>query len=163
MTLSEFKKLSKEYIGDYLQEFGFSCEGSKHALYNRKYSDDVYHFIWPQLNSHGTWFDVMVFAHSPKILEGFYDKFQDNLEVTSDVFSFLHPITGVGRDQKIYRCNYKEGFIRNFNQVAKPAIEKFALPYLDGIVTVEDVLNKIPDHFIKIYNLPDNYLESRGL
>ena len=153
MSPSKFRIISRKYFGSYLSEFGFSSEKSNIPIYFRKNKNDVYHFIAPQLNSNGTWFDIDVFTHSPLIEDWFFDRFPDNLDIPSGSFKFLHPKTGVGFDQKLYRCRTEEGFIRNFTQQSKPALEKFGIPYLDKIQTIDDVIATIPDHMRHLYKI----------
>jgi hypothetical protein len=140
MKESEFDQLAKKYFGEVLEPYGFSAEKSNYCDFYRHVGNEVYHVVSPSLGSRGTWFDVKVFFTSPLIEPEFDKRFPNELGVPSDLLSFLHPKTGVGPDQKQYRCRLEEGFIRNFNKEVKPALLKKAIPYLDGIASLQDML-----------------------
>lgn len=155
MSPKKFSLMSRKYIGTFLSLYKFEAIGEKSPLYYRVNENDIYHIVSPRLGSRGVWFDVMVYGHSPKLRDTFEQDFPEKLTVPSDSLSYLHPITGVGIDQEMYRCRTDEGFIRNFNQQAKPAIEKFGLPYLDKLKTLDDVIATIPKHMRDCWNIPE--------
>lgn len=154
MGPKKFTQMSRKYFGNYLKPYGFSTIRDSSPLYYRINENDVYHIISPRLGSRGVWFDIMVYSHSPLLEDTFHQDFPDKLGVPSDSLSYLDPITGVGFDQKCYRCRTEEGFVRNFNQQAKPAIEEFGLPYLDKLQTIDDVIATIPEGMRPLYNIP---------
>jgi len=154
MGPKKFAQMSRKFMGTLLSSHGFETIGEVSPIYYRVNENDIYHFISPRLGSRGVWFDIMVFGHSPILQDNFHEEFPDNLGVTADSLGYLHPVTGVGMDQQMYRCRTEEGFVRNFNQQAKPALEKFALPYLDKLQTIDDVIATIPEHMRHIWNIP---------
>jgi len=154
MGPKKFTQMSRKYFGELLAKYNFTSTDGNSPIFYRINENDVYHIVVPDLGSRGVWFDMKVFSHSPELLDSFHQDFPDRLGVPSDSFSYLHPITGVGPDQKCYRCRTEEGFVRNFNQEAKPALEEFGLPYLDKIQTIDGVVATIPQGMRQLYNIP---------
>lgn len=154
MTFEKFAELSTKYFGGLLKDHGFSMERDRSPLFFRKNDSNIYHFISPRLGSAGRWFDIMVFGHSPLISDDFWEHFPTGMDVPTDNLGYLHPITGVGVDQKQYLCNKEEGFIRNFTREAKPALEQFGLPYLDSIKTLTDLVKIIHPNVRHAYKIP---------
>ena len=140
MKEKQFDLLAKEHFGLILEPIGFSVERSRYSTFHRQASDDIYHVIMPDLSSDGTWFDIRVFATSPLIEPQFDKLFPDDVGIPSDSFSLLHPKFGVGARQQKFRCKTEEGFVRNFNKEVVPALESKALPYLDGINSLNDLM-----------------------
>ncbi len=152
-----FHRYARKAFGEVLEPFGFLCQGTKYSTFWRKINKDIYHFILPDLSLRNFLYDLHVFPHSPVLDEEFRRKFPDDLGFTTDSFSYLHSKTGVGPDQQGYRCRTKEGFLRNFNNLVKPALLNYAVPYLDQIKTIEDmshVIKKGPfvDRIAKVLN-----------
>ncbi len=147
MKQAEFISAARKHFGEFLSPLGFSYEKSRHSTFHRRASDDVFHFIIPSLSRDGTWFDVKVFAQSPLIQPQFSDLFPDDLGIPSQLASNLHPDRGVGVHHKAYRCNKIDGFIRNFDNEVVPALKIHALPYLDKLKTLQDLLPIINDDF----------------
>jgi len=147
MNLRQFEILVKKHFGHVLEPIGFRTERSNHSTFYRQASKEIYHIIMPDLSSDGTWFDIRVFATSSLIEPNFEALFPDELRIPSGMFSLLHPKTGVGADQKQYRCKYEEGFIRNFKKEVIPAIVDKALPYLDLINDLSDLVPLIKSDF----------------
>ena len=154
MGPKKFTHMSRKHFGNFLKLHSFSTIRDSSPLYYRINDNDIYHIISPRLGSRGVWFDIMVYSHSPLLEDTFLQDFPESLGVPSDSFSYLHPETGVGPDQKCYRCRTEEGFVRNFNQEAKPALQEFGLPYLDKIQTIDDVVATIPQGMRQLYNIP---------
>jgi len=147
MKEKQFDKLAKEHFGFILGSKGFSAERSKYSTFYRQVTDDIYHVIMPDLSRDGAWFDIRVFAMSPLIEPQFDELFPDELRIPSDSFSLLHPKTGVGLDQKKYPCRTEEGFTRNFNKDVVVALKEKALPYLDSITCLHDLIPYIKRDF----------------
>lgn len=143
MKENQFDALARRYFGEVLIPFGFTCEESRYANFYRQVSEDIVHFIIPDLGGGGAWYDVKVFASSPKIEPQFYERFPDDIGIPSGSLSFLHPATGVGSDQKRFHCKTEDGFARGFLSEVESALRNKALPYLDGIVSLESLIPKI--------------------
>ena len=146
MKAIEFDKLAREYFGEVLKPYGFSAEKSQYCTFYRQVGE-LYHVVMPDLNSDGTSFIIRVFVTSSLIEPNFDERFPDNVGIPSDVCSALHPRRGVSFRAHNYRCKSEEGFIRNFNTDAKPALLEKALPYLDEITSVQDMLPSIKNQF----------------
>ena len=141
MISREFYKLSNELMKPLLSPYGFTNNTSKKSVFHRQVSDDIYHFIVPWLMGRGgTRFEIKVLATSPLIDPRFSDRFPDHLSMPDDRKTDLDPVKGVTfRASHTYRGNKKEGFVRNFNNQAKPAIIKYAIPHLDKIQTLKQL------------------------
>jgi len=155
MGPKKFTHMSRKYFGELLLKYGFSATDGDSPVFYRINQNDIYHIIFPMLGSRGVWFDLSVLGHSPILKDTSFENFPESVQDVTGGFSYLHPITGVGPDQKCYRCRTEEGFIRNFNQEAKPALEKFGLPYLDKLQTIDDVIATIPEGMRPLYNIPN--------
>lgn len=148
MQARAFDRLAKEKFGEVLADFGFSTNGSRHCSFHR-WRGDIVHLVVPDPGRDGTWFDIRVFAHSPLIDPGFERRFPDHLGIPSGSLSFLHPVSGVGPDQQRYRCNKPEGFLRNFEDLVRPALLNHAIPFQDRIVSLEALLPTVVDPFYR--------------
>lgn len=153
MTPTKFRKLSLEYFGGFLFDLGFEVQTKYGPTYFKANENDVYHFIMPQTNRRGDWFDVMIFANSPKINPKFEAYFENGIDVPSDNNSYLHPVEGIHWRQKCYKCGREEDFINSFNKEVLPALQTFALPYLEKINTVSDLVKTVHSHVAHNYNL----------
>lgn len=147
MKERQFTQLSSEHFGRVLGSHGFSDDHSRHSTFHKQVSADIYHFITPCLSRDGTWYDILVFANSPLIEPQFSEQFPDRLSIPSDSFSSLHPKFGVGARMHEYWCRTEEGFIRNFNKHAIPALTDKALDYLSGINSLDDMIPYIKRDF----------------
>lgn len=147
MTPKKFDALARRYFGELLAPKGFSCSGSEAATFYRHVSPDIVHFVLVDLGSSGSWYDVKVFASSPKIEPEFEKKFPDDVGVPSGSLCYLHPVSGVGPDQKRYPCKTEEDFARAFRAEVAPALEAKALPYLDKISSIQTLLPFIRHDF----------------
>lgn len=147
MKNTQFDKLGRKYFGELLEPYGYSCEKSRLCTFYKQVSDDIYHVIVPDLRMSGTTFIVVVYATSPLIEPEFANLFPDDLGITSGLGSSLHVKRGIGVSQTHFRCNKKEGFIRNFTKQAAPAILKHALPFLEKNTTLEEMIPHIHDDF----------------
>ncbi len=147
MKEKRFNQLAREYFGSILEQNGFSVERSKFSTFYRQASDDIYHVIMPDLSRDGTWFDIRVFVTSPLIEPQFNKGFPDTVAIPSDSFSSLHPRFGVGARMHKYRCKTEEGFTRNFNKDVVVALKEKALPYLDSITCLHDLIPYLKRNF----------------
>jgi hypothetical protein len=143
MNSEDFYILAADYFGRELTANGFKCDGSKTSTYYRWVTDDIVHVVRPFLSKNGTWYDIRVFATSPMIDFLFESRFPDSIGIPSDSFSYLHPSTGVGCDQKQYHCKSAESFVRSFEQTVAPALRQHAVPFLDRIATIGELVSTV--------------------
>jgi hypothetical protein len=143
MTKAEFKRLIRANFDPILTPHGFSCEGSKRCVYWRKVSDEIYHIISPDALRRVDRYDVVVYATSPVIEEDFFDKFPDWVPYTNGDVGYLSPERGVGDYQKLYFCGNPDAFMTSFKRDTAPALANIAVPYLDKIQTMEDLIPTI--------------------
>ena len=145
MRSREFYKLSAELMSPVLKPQGFNNDGSKRSVFHRQVSDNIFHCIIPWLKGRGgATFEIRVLATSPLIDIEFAERFPDELGMPLDRMTDLDPTKGVTFiSDHTFRGNKKEGFIRNFNNQAKPAIIEHAIPYLDKIDTLEKLLSNM--------------------
>jgi hypothetical protein len=147
MTPTKFDALARRYFGELLEPKGFSCIGSEATTFYRHVSPDIVHFVLIDLSSGGSWYDVKVFASSPKIEPEFKDRFPDSVGVPSGSLCYLHPSSGVGPDQKRYSCKTEQDFVRVFNSEVAPALDAKGIPYLDRIISIDSLLPFIHHDF----------------
>jgi hypothetical protein len=146
MKEKEFNKLAREHFGAVLEPYGFSTEKSHHCTFYKAVGD-LYHVIMPDLSGDGTSFIIRVFVTSSLIDPRFDERFPDYVGIPSGVCSSLHPRFGVNFRDHNYRCRLEEGFIRNFNKDAKPALLDKGIPYLENINNLQDMLPYIKSPF----------------
>lgn len=139
MTPKQFDKAVRELFGPVLQEHGFTNEGSRYCTFHRKASDEVYHFIIPDTGSHGAWYDINVFPASPALDPLFSERFPDDLGIPSDSWSRLSE-RGVGLDQGKFNCKSEENFLNRFEKTVRGLLVNTAIPYLDQIQQVADMI-----------------------
>lgn len=142
MTKAEFKRLARTHFDPGLVPHGFSTEGSKHSFYWRKISDDIYHFIFASPLRRLDRFDINVFASSSFIHPDFWDRFPDELPFPNGGQGYLSE-NGVGDYQKLYFCRNEEAFLISFNRDVRVQLIDYALPYLDRIKTLEELIPTI--------------------
>lgn len=143
MTKSDFRQLIRTSFDPILTPHGFSCEGSKRCAYWRKASDEIFHFISPDLLRGRDRYDVVVYASSPQIYEDFWDRFPDWVPFTSGNNGYLSPEDGISDYQKLYFCGNPDAFMTSFKRDTAPALANIAIPYLDKIQTMEDLIPTI--------------------
>jgi hypothetical protein len=139
MTPKQFDKIAGDLFGEVLATAGFSNERSQCCTFYRQASDVVFHIILPDLGTRGAWYDVKVFPVSPVVDPIFSTRFPDGLGIPTDSWSYLGE-RGVGLDQQTFNCKSDENFRHRFEASVKPLLLRHALPYLDGIRTVEDMI-----------------------
>jgi len=141
MGPKEFGDLSQKYFGSWLTTKGFEIDAiGQRPVYYRYSESEICQLIIPQLGGRGVWFDVLMFVGHKKLLPDFFLDFPNKVYDVTGGRCYLHPETGVGFDQYQYRCRTEEGFVRNFDQHAKPALEKFGIPYLDSLNKIDDLI-----------------------
>jgi hypothetical protein len=143
MTKTEFKRMIRANFDPILLPHGFSCKKSTHCCYWRKISDTIYHIISPSILRRGERYDIVVYASSPLIHEDFYKKFPDWIHYTNGDYGYLSPEYGIGSYQKLYFCSNPNAFMTSFKRDAAPGLANIAVPYLDKIQTMEDLIPTI--------------------
>ena len=139
LTHKQFDAAACTALADTIGPLGFSCSASKGCTFYRRINSDLFHFVLLDSLTRSSKFDVKVFAHSP-LLEGEWSaKFPDDLGIPTGSLSYLHSQNGVGPDQQLYFCKTIDVFSHDFEARVKPALLKFAIPYLDRIGSVYDI------------------------
>lgn len=169
MKPTMFQKLSLQYFGAGLENYGFQSVPKKGRAYTygfpyyRVNENEIYHFISPQLNTYGDWFDVMVFANAPVINREFARYFETGIDVPSDNNAYLGDTSGVGWRQVCFKCRSEEEFVASFENRVMPALIKYGLPYLNTIVTLNDLVKTIHPHVAKNYEIPPSLPRAEGV
>jgi hypothetical protein len=139
MTPKQFDRFAGQMFGSALVPAGFSTETSHRCTFYRKVSKEVYHVVMPDLGSRGAWYDVKVFPASPLIDPLFDSRFPDDLGIPTDRWSYLGE-HGVGLDQQKFNCKSEDNCRHRFEASVRPLLVEKAIPYLDGIRTVDDMI-----------------------
>jgi hypothetical protein len=139
MTPKQFDKSVRNVFGSVLQEHGFSLDESQYCTFHRKTSEDVYHFVVPDLGSRGTWYDIRVFHASPIVDPLFFEQFPDEIGIPSDSYSYLSE-RGIGLDQERFNCKSEESFLDRFERTVCKLLTVTAVKYLDQFQAIEDML-----------------------
>ncbi|EDL60367.1 hypothetical protein [Gimesia maris] len=139
MTPKQFDKVARQLFAGVLSAYGFTCEGSRYCTFYRKYSDELFHFVLPDLGTHGTWFDVKVFPASPLLDPLFQEDFPDDVGIPTDSYSYLSE-RGIGLDQEKFNCKTEENMRHRFEASVRPALEDRAIPYLDQFCSIDDIV-----------------------
>jgi len=142
MKEREFKALTKESFGSVLIPHGFTTEGSKIGTFYRKTASQIFHFIIPRLSAYLPKYYIYVFPHSPHIYPIFGRRFPDSLGFATDSWSYLSE-RGVGLYQEKFSCRSKDDFRQHFEELVKPLLLTFAIPYLDQFQDVADIIPAI--------------------
>jgi len=140
MSKKEYINTIEETFGELLRPEGFTTEDSKHGVFYKKISDEVFHFIMPDRSLRMPKYDIKVFPHSPLLDDEFYQKLPDEVGVITNEASYLSS-NGFTMHQEWYWCKTKEGLVRNFNKKVKPSLIKYALPYLTKFKSINDFNN----------------------
>ncbi len=139
MTPKQFDKAVLKLFGPVLMEQGFTSEGSRCCTFYRKASSEVYHFLVPDPGSRGAWYDIKVFPSSPALDPLFAERFPDDLGIPSDSWSYLSE-RGVSLDQGRFNCKTEENFVNRFEKTVRKLLTDTAIPYLDQLQQVTDML-----------------------
>lgn len=139
MTPKHFGKVARELFAGVLSDYGFSCDESRFCTFYRQQTEEVYHFVLPDLGARGAWFDVKVFPASPLLDPLFNDQFPDDVGIPTDSFSYLSE-RGIGLDQEKYNCKSEDNFRRRFDLSVQPALREQAIPYLDQFQSLQDIV-----------------------
>jgi hypothetical protein len=139
MPLRDFDRIARPLFSESLAPHGFSDTKSKHCIFYRKVSEDIFHFIGPDPHK-GRWFDVKVFASSPSIDPLFEKRFPDALGIPLDIYCYLNKWTGVGSEQQAFKCETKQQLTEAYSAEVKPLLIDKGIPALDRIKTIGDLL-----------------------
>jgi len=123
----------------------------------------IYHFVLPDCGGRGHWYDVKVFASTPDLDPLFHQQFPDHLGIPSDSYSYLSKY-GVGLDQQKFPCRTEKDFVTEY-EVLDSLLTSVAVPYLDGLQSLEDVLPTIkhPLYFATALYLVGRKTEAKPL
>lgn len=134
ITRTQFDALARKSLGEVLGAHGFQCTLSKRSTFYREVTQGLFHVVLLDPLVRLPKYDVKIFPQSP-LLEGeeWSRKFPDDLGIPTGSLSYLSSRTGVGPDQELYFCGSADIFEIDFNARVKPALVRFALPYLDKI------------------------------
>jgi hypothetical protein len=144
MNRHEFSAIAGRVVEAVLGPTGFSRDRSAHCTFWRTTPNQVYHFILLDPLSRGVWYDVKVFPSSPLIDPLFERRFPDGLEIPTDRWCYLGA-QGVGPDQELYHCKSEETFRQRFEKTVKSRLIDLAVPYLNALQTVADMVPMIKD------------------
>jgi hypothetical protein len=139
MTLQNFYGIANELFSAVLMRQGFTSERSQRCTFHRRVSNDIYQFIVPDPASRLAWYDVKVFVSSPAIDPLFTLSFPDELGIPSDAWCYLSE-EGVGLTQGRFNCKYEDNLRRRFEKTVGPLLIDVAVPYLDRIQTVDEMI-----------------------
>ncbi len=138
MTPTQFDKSVRLFFEPVLHKHAFSLDGSRHCTFQRKASDEVYHFIVPDLGRRGAWYDVKVFPASPQLDPLFAERFPDDIGIPTDSWSYLSE-RGVGLNQEQFNCKSAENFANRFEKTVRQLLSA-AVDYLNQFQTVESMI-----------------------
>ena len=135
-----FYKLATKLFGEVLEPYGFTCEGSKDSTYHRRTDHDVYHIITPDQSRYGEKYSVMVFATAKELVLEFNERFPDGLGVPMGSDCRLCDKRGVGSYPDDFSCKDAASMRADFESRVAPALEKHAVPHLDKLQTLDDLV-----------------------
>ena len=139
LTHKQFDKLARELFASVLSPNGFSCDASRRCTFTRQLSPEIYHVIMPDPGTRCAWYDVHVFATSPRLQSDFEHVFPDDLGNTLDIWGKLGE-TGIGMNNQGFNCKYETNMRDRFTKTVLPLLTTYAIPFLDQIRTYEDLL-----------------------
>jgi len=142
MLPNDFDRLVKQTFGPVLEPRGFTSSKSKRSTFWRQ-SEDIYHFIIADRRLRGESFDIMVFASSPKIDPDFFSRFPDGVGAPSDTYCRLNAKSGVGPNASRFPCSTASAFLAGANAAVLTALSNVAVPYLDAISSMEELVATI--------------------
>lgn len=139
MTPKAFDKLARELFSATLTPLGFSCENSRTCTFYRALGNGMWHIVMPDLGTRGAWYDVKVFPCCESLEPLFTARFPDELRVPTDSFCYLSS-KGVGHSQEQFNCKSEENFRNRYQRTVGPLLAQFAIPYLDAIRNLEEMV-----------------------
>lgn len=139
MTPKQFHRVGHELFGKVLEPKGFSSQGSRWCTFYRRVSEEVFHVILPDLSSTGTWYDVKVFPASPLLDPQFHEHLPDDLALPTGDWSYLSE-RGVGLHHDSFNCKHDDNMRRRFDKTVRPLLINVAVPYLDRLRTIGEMI-----------------------
>ena len=139
MTPKAFDKLARDHFSETLVPLGFSCEKSSTCTFYRASGNGIWHIVMPDLGTRGAWYDVKVFPCCESLEPLFTKDFPDELGVPTDSFCYLSS-KGVGHSQEQFNCKSEENFRNRYQRTVGPLLVQFAVPYLDQIRSLEEMV-----------------------
>ena len=140
LSRKQFDAEARRALSEVLGSHGFDCAASEGSTFYREASAGLFHIVLLDPLARLPKFDVRVFPHSPLLEgDGWAEKFPDSLGIPTGSLSYLHSRNGVGPDQELFFCKSTEVFLQDFGARVKPALLRFALPYLDRIRSVSAI------------------------
>lgn len=140
MSSKKFDALVSRYFGEVLAEHGFTTKGSKHSTFWRELDGDVFHFILADPMRSFQVYDIKVFFSSPHIDPQFAANFPDSLGIPTDTWCELKAGSGVTHGGSRFPCKDEATFVKGFEHAVKRALLEIAVPYLDQVKTVDQML-----------------------
>lgn len=140
MSPKKFDALVIRHFGEVLSQYGFSTDGSKFSTFWRELEGKVFHFILADPRRYAATYDVKVFFSSPYIDTQFHSNFPDGLGFPTDTFCELKARVGITHPGSRFPCKDEVAFIKGFELAVRPALLEVAIPYLDQITTVDQML-----------------------
>lgn len=140
MKPSLFNRLAREIFGSFLAPFGFSSAKSKGHTFYREPAPDVFHIISLWQRSQGTYYDVLVFPHTPSLDPDFTVKFPDRLSPPTHKYAYLTE-RGIGHGHQSFNSKTEENFRHRFELTIKPLLLNVAIPYLDTFKSTRQVVD----------------------
>ncbi|MDX2109045.1 MAG: hypothetical protein SFY80_02265 [Verrucomicrobiota bacterium] len=140
MLPRDFDRIARASFSHVLAPHGFSCEASARCTFYRKVSEEAWHFIFPDMRFHKPVYEVRVFFSSPAIDPEFSQKFPDDLGIPLDTHSVLRIKHGVSHTPSVFSCATKQAFMTAFEKAVESALLMEAIPFLDRIRSVSDML-----------------------
>ncbi|MGX5712591.1 hypothetical protein ACWKWJ_07825 [Sphingopyxis terrae subsp. ummariensis] len=143
MMKTELKRMIRTNFDPILAPHGFSCGGKTNVIYWRKLSTSIVHVIVVAAMQQNTRYQILVFGTSPVVEDEFETRFPNDLHIVNAPKCYLSPEDGVSDYQKLYFCGNPDAFMTSFKRDAAPALVNSAIPYLDKIQTIENLIPTI--------------------
>jgi hypothetical protein len=148
MKAREFKTLMRELLGPVLEPAGFTAQGSKHSVFWRKASQDVYHLVIPAQSRWNAVYYLHICATSPEVEPNFAADFPDRgAIITSRAYRLGRPVYWIGGWQSamagtggLFRCDDEATLRADFEKRAKPLLVRYGLAYLNHLKTISDFI-----------------------
>ncbi|MFN0214193.1 MAG: hypothetical protein ACKVT2_08050 [Saprospiraceae bacterium] len=149
MKKTVFEKTIRQLFDSALELHEFSCNKSKHCTFYRIISDEVIHIIIPDQGRNLEYYDIKVFPASPVFDPLFEKKFPDNLTVPTDIYSYMHPISGIGFDQYYFNSENEFKMRKEFENQIRSLLINIAIPYLNQFGSLDDIIPFVKNKLMK--------------
>jgi hypothetical protein len=140
MTKTEIKRLIRASFDPILSPRGFSCDETANVVYWRKVESNIYHIVAVSALQQNTRYQIVVFGTSPVVDADFETRFPHDLHIVNAPACYLSQEEGVSDYQKLYFCGTLDAFKTSFERDAAPALINSAIPYLDKLETLQDLI-----------------------